>query len=274
MTLTALEMKRLDEDVRTMATDQCRGYIADAKRCLCDTDDPIAALELLRAMWSAGHAVRANQKAALQDAGQWLDDRLRREPALSSHRLELELGWLHRLITIHRVPRNGHDRDSWTPPREPAFGANIDALRRSRERALTRATAHDHAASPERPDDTSRAARPEHLPDCFEACFVSWQDAIEAFKTARKRIKQKKQPKDRLLPTKPVKVELQLLATDIVCSMLHTQGMDELQARATEGVTGLPSFWISIADLVAHDDQRLATRISFGAGRPANKGTP
>jgi hypothetical protein len=108
------------------------------------------------------------------------------------------------------------------------------------------------------------------LPDSFEACFTSWQDAVDAFKTARKRSKQQKQPRDRLLSVRPVRAELRPQAADIVCSTLNTQGMHELQALALEGAGDFPCFWISIADLISHDGKRLATRISLRPDQPTS----
>jgi hypothetical protein len=43
--------------------------------------------------------------------------------------------------------------------------------------------------------------------------------------------------------------------------------MDELQDRAVEGTGDLPAFSISVADLVAHEGKRLATRIALGRER-------
>jgi hypothetical protein len=133
--------------------------------------------------------------------------------------------------------------------------------------------ADDHLMRAPRPGRAgpSGPARPEHLPDSFEACFTSWQDAIHAFKNARKRRKQQKPPKDLLLAVRPVKPELQALATDIVCSMLNTQGMDELQDRAVEGTGDLPGFSISVADLAAHQGKRLAARIALSHERAEDR---
>jgi len=265
MGISALVLKQLDENARAIATKQCRSYLSDAQRCLRDTGDPIAPLELLRAMWNSGQAPRAEQKDALDDAGRWLEDRLKRDPEMSPQHLELELGWLLRLITIHEMPPSRGDRSGGHQRREPGFGAHIDALRRRREHAIQRTAARKE---PDRPNAREQATppgpvRPERLPDNFEACFASWQDAVKAFKTARERSKAQKAPKDRLLPVRPIQAELQPLATDIVCSLLNTQGMDELQTRAIEGGGELPAFWISVADLIAHDGKRLVSRISF-----------
>jgi hypothetical protein len=245
MNLTALEMKQLAEDARTMGS--CRGYLSDALQCLRDTGDPIAPLALLRALWSAGYAKRDHQKLALNDAGQWLDKRLGREPGISFDRLALELGWLHRLVMIesapdgsggtgdarrtrppsHRVDGRGRGRD------EPAFGAHIDLLRHKRELALARVDARLHAPRDEAAGGAaSLDTRPERLPDSFEVRFASWEEAVKAFRKARERRREQKPARDRLLLVEPVAAALRVLAGDIACSLLDTEGMDQLQARA------------------------------------------
>jgi hypothetical protein len=279
VSLTAAEMQRLEDDARAMAANNPRGYLSDALQCLRDTGDPFAPLALLRAMWTAGHARRDRQRAALHDAGQWLEQRLGRDPAISPDRLVLELGWLRRLVTIHghsngaddssddrhsRPPRAGPGRD------EPAFGAHLDQLRRKRKALLARAAV---AAAVHRGDarpiaNSPGAARPARLPDSFEACFASWTDVLDAFKTARKRRRDQKPAKDRLLPLKPVAVELQPLAADLACSMLDTAGLDELEARTVANNGKLPSFWIAVADLVDRGGKRVPRRISFQAVPP------
>ncbi|HEX7843724.1 MAG TPA: hypothetical protein VF469_39895 [Kofleriaceae bacterium] len=277
MSLTAVEMRRLEEDARAIATSSCRGYLSDALQCLRETGDPIAPLALLRALWSAGHAKRDHQKLALDDAGQWLEKRLAREPGVASERLALELGWLHRLVTIQsetdsdfagagRVDRlssrraggHGRGRD------EPGFGAHITQLQERRARARARVSTEVRmdrreagvTAEPSSP-------RPERLPDSFEVRFTSWQETLDVFRTARKRRKERKAVRDRLLLVQPVLVELQHLAADLACSLLETEGMDELQARTVEGAGKVPSFWIAIADLVDRDGKRISRRIAF-----------
>lgn len=276
MSLTASEMKRLDVDAHAIASRSCRGYIADALVCLRDTRDPIAPVALLRAMWGTAHARRAYQKAALDDAGRWLEKRLGLQPDITPEQFVLELGWLQRLMAIHgasddrdrrSAPRStgqhGHDRD------EPAFGAHLDRLRQRRESLLAaaaEASAHRAAAQ----DDLKLPeARPTQLPGSFEACFTSWQEAMSAFRKARERRRDKRPAKDRLLPVQPIADDLRPLAADIACSLLDTEGMNELEARAIADVGKLPAFWIAVADLVERDGKRVARRISFESGRRA-----
>jgi hypothetical protein len=276
MSLTAPEMKRLEDDARAIASGNCRGYLSDALRCLQETHDPIAPLELLRAMWSGGHAPRPDQKIALDDAGQWLEERLGREPGISPDRLELELGWLRRLVSVHGDSDDSGYRQRNNAPtsREPAFGAHIDQLRQRRKRALERIAAAVppvHRSEADRKADSPSSARvehPERLPDSFEVRFADWQDALNAFRTARERRKKQRPPKDRFLPVRPVAAELQPLAADIRCSMLDTEGMDELERRIVANAGNPPSFWIALADLFDRNGKRLPRRISFEAGRP------
>lgn len=259
MSLTAPEMKRLEDDAREMASDNCRGYLSDALQCLRDTCDPIAPLELLHLMWGTGHAKRPDQKTAVDDAGLWLEERLGREPGISPDRLALELGWLRRLVAVHADSDNAR-RDQHGPGRDPAFGAHIERLRQSRQRAL----ASDHPApQADRKPDPPTVVRPERLPDSFEVRFTLWQEAIDAFKNARERRKKNKKPKERFLAVQPVAAELQPLATDLACSMLDTEGMEEVQERTGGDPLKLPSFWIAVADLVDRDGMRVPRRISF-----------
>ncbi len=265
MSLHAQDMQRLERHAREIATRASLPYIADALRCLFDTRDPIDALALLRALWGSGHARRDNQKAAVKEAGQWLEERIRREPGISPGRLALELGWLHRLVTVHGAEDDDRGDGDRIPlrhadPGSAPFGAHIELLRDKRRAALARAAI---AESPTpRSGDCDRAASsptPERLPDTFESRFASWQDALEAFKHARKRRKENRAPKDRLLDVVPVANELQHLATDLACSVLHTEGMDQLLHRAGD----LPTFWIAVTNLATRDGKRVPSRISF-----------
>lgn len=268
MSLTAIEMKRLEDDARAMAANHSRGYLSDALQCLRETSDPIASLELLRAMWGASQAKRPDQKAALNEAGQWLEKRLDRDPGISPDRLALELGWLRRLVTVHggtddddeaRDDRRNRGRD------EPTFGAHIDRLRQLRQK---RARLEEDSRTVSRADasrriDSPASDRPIRLPDSFEARFTLEPDVLDAFRAARKRRKEQKPVKDRLLPVRPAAAELQALASDLACSLLETKGMDELEARTMNDAGKLPSFWIAVADLVERDSKRVPRRISL-----------
>jgi hypothetical protein len=271
MRLTAQDMRRLEKDAGE-AVSASLTYIADALRCLLDTRDPVAALELLHAMWGSGHAKRDNQRAGLEDAGHWLEQRIRRDIAISPERLTLELGWLQRLIRVYGAPDDDHDDGERRPSRRAdagraPFGAHLEAFRARRAATLAaaaaaRVTAHRaEAGGPAAPSPPPRCA---HLPDAFEARFADRQLAIEAFQHARKRRKQDKRLKPRLLDVTPVEADLQPLATDLACSMLDTDGMLELLDRPGELLT----FWINTADLNLRDDKRVPSRISFS--EPAN----
>ena len=268
MSLTAQDMQRLEHAAREIV----RGgvtYIADALRCLLDTRDPIDALTLLRALWGSSHAKRDQPKAGLDDVGQWLEQRIRNDIDISAERLALELGWLQRLVTVHGAPNADRDDHDRRPSRRAEistapFGAHIELLRARREAALARAAGVDPVAS--RGEESARAALPppppprrEHLPDVFEVRFANWQVALEAFKHARKRLKEGKSLKHRSIDVTPVEVDLQPLATDLACSLLHTDGMTQLLDQPGD----LPTFWIATADLTMRDGKRIASRISL-----------
>lgn len=277
MSLTARDMQQLDEQAREIAAQGGGTYVADALGCLLDTRDPTAALTLLHALWGSGHGKRASQRAGLEEAGLWLEQRIQRELAISVGRLALELGWLRRFIKIH----DAHDRDTGhrddardrrhQPTRAP-FGAHIDRLRARREAALAQYAAAASAAAPPSepyrdPPGSATPPVPDHLPDSFEARFASWPDAIDAFRRARDRRKQGKPRKDRLLDIVPVATELRRLAGDLACSMLDTDGMLQLIDHGGE----LPSFQVTTTDLAARDGKRVPSRIAIA---PAKNRSP
>lgn len=266
MTLNAQDMRRLEDNARTIARASIT-YLAEIQRCLFDTRDPIDALALLRAMWGSSHARRDNQKAALADAGRWLEERIRRTPEISIDLLTLELGWLRRLVSVHGSPDDDRGDDERGRARRTGadsapFGTHVDLLGTRRKVALAA------VAKPLPPNGRagelatpSPAPGPTHLPDVFEARLANWQEAIDAFKNIRKRRKQKKPLRDRLLDVTPVAAELQPLATDLACSVVHTEGMNQLVDVAGD----LPTFFIAVADLAPRDGKRVPSRISLAA---------
>jgi len=259
MTLSKEDMQRLERDAHAIESRSSVTYLADAQRCLHDTREPLDALALLRVLWGSSHAKREKQKAALQDAGRWLEDRIRREIDISPERLELELGWLQRLVAVHSASETDLEDDDRPRPRTDnggaPFGAHVEQLRAKRNAAAKREARHEDSPAPSPPP-------PDRLPDFFEARFVSWQEALEAFKTARKRRKQGKLPKNRLLDVVPVAAELQPLAADLACSMFGTAGMEQLIDHDGE----LPTFQIAVADLVSRDGKRVPSRIMLRLG--------
>jgi hypothetical protein len=106
------------------------------------------------------------------------------------------------------------------------------------------------------------------LPDRLEVCLVSLHQARTAWNKARERQKKRKAPKDRLIALQPVATELRRLARDLHCSLLHTEGMDELFARTAANGGNAPSFWIAVAELEQRDDTRVAPRIEFTQPNP------
>ena len=265
MRLSAQELDRLEDDARAMATTACRGFLADASRCVRDTGDAIAALELLRAMWRPPYAGRPNQKAALADAGGWLARRLEREPGIAPERLVLELDWLRRLVVIHASHGGGDPEPDAFRARDSkaTFGDHIEQLRKRRARA-TRATAHEDLFAP-RPAPEPRAPLapdgPSELPESIAAQLATWAKAVQTFRDARERIRRGKLPKARMLEVEAVEPALRRLTGDIVCSSLETEGMDELQERVTANGGKPLAFWIRGEDLEPRDGKRVLRRI-------------
>ena len=274
------DLERLRDDARSMASKTHRSYVSDAMHCIRDTGDPIEGLALLRAMWNTGHARRDNQKRALDQVGHWLENALREDQyRVSVDRILWKLGWLGRMIVAHEASEpNGRSRGDKDSPRSdaknrrsrrpgnsaPRFGADIARLRAARERAFDLARRGSAPRDSEsRPHRDIGPAQPIELPPVFEARLASFADARTAWKTAAKRRKKGRDPKDRLLAIRATSPELRPLTADIVCSLLGTDGMAELFKRAVAIGGSCPLFRISTADLVHRDGQRVVTRLHF-----------
>lgn len=269
MSLSPRTLQELEAAAGEIAARNGGTYAAEAVRCLLDTRDPIAALDLLAGLWGSSHAKRANQRAGLEKSAEWLEKRIQREHDISVEQLALELGWVRRFITIRGGPdRDGGDLDD---PRErrdrPArapFAVHLDQLRVRRNAALAQNAAAASAAAGPSNSSAAPTARPtapviDRLPDSFDARFTSWPDAIDALRRARDRRKQGKPPKERLLDILPIATELHPLAADLACSMLATDGMQQLIDHAGD----LPTFRVSTADLAVRDGKRVPSQIAI-----------
>jgi hypothetical protein len=277
---------------RRLASDSARGYLADAFGCLRDTGDPMAALELLCAMWGTGYAKRGQQEGALADVGQWLGERLQREPAISVERLAWELGWLRRMCTYLRAEdersseggkrgperrnergglggrgnhgyggRPGHTRAHSRPGEraqtlsDAPFARYLQALQRRRQIQISAGRRHTVIQTPSPP------AAPTTLPAELQVQLADLADARARWNRLREREKKGKPGKDALILVVPVAEEYRALAGGICCSLMHTEGMGELFARiAARGGRDRP-FRVVVAELDIRDGKRVASRI-------------
>ena len=221
MKLDRASLVRLRGVAGSLGTDNHKSYLAEALQCVLETKEPLAALRLLVGLWGRPYVYREQQQSALNDVGHWLEDRLLREPLAAHELIALELGWLRRFAAIAKAtarPRSGAP----APRPQRAFGEKIAEIEKRRATAVARRAAAKQAAPPPPPPPPP----PDRLPPVFAAQFGDFLDAREARKTARKRAKSGKPPKDRLLAIRPVDPQLTALAAGLVCSILETTGID------------------------------------------------
>lgn len=87
--LSSPDFVRLQEIAQGLKTDNHRRFLEDILACLRDQDDPIAALELLKALVGEAANQRPEPRLALGQVGQFFEQRLRREPGVTVERLQL-----------------------------------------------------------------------------------------------------------------------------------------------------------------------------------------
>jgi hypothetical protein len=286
------DFEALTTAARKLASNNARSYLSDALGSLRDSGDPLAALELLCAMWGTGYAPRGQQEDALAEVGQWLGERLQREPEISVERLAWELGWLRRMCTYRRAeqeragradgqdrgprnarggvggrgdhrhggrPRQGQLGDRDRKVSEAPFARYLQMLQRRREIAASaprteKAVVRQPSIEPERPTT---------LPAELEVRLADLADARMRWNRHREREKRGKPVKDGLIPVVPVAGEYRELAAGICCSLVHTEGMADLFARiAARGGRDLP-FRVLVAELQSRDGKRVASRIEL-----------
>lgn len=278
MSLGRSDFERLQRDARNLS-DDAKPYLQRARDHLRNTTNPVDTLALLHVLWDSPYANRPDQKATLDAVGQWFEQRLRRDPAVSCEHLRLEIGWLRRIVvagsserraqeqTKANAPQQGRKQQS-QPPRhrnrkskqtKAAFGSNIDHLYESRERAKRLSGPASNAGEPE-PAQSVRLEVPATLQVCLAPEVLK-----DARKLAKKRIDKGKAPKDKLLALRPADPAFLVHTTDLYASLLHTDGMDELGAAidANAGVMP-PLYWRrdDIADdIPAHKGKRVARRL-------------
>lgn len=223
-------------------------YLAEAleatKRHLHDdVAAPVEALALLEAMQGSAYAGRPNEKAALAEVGQWVEERLRRQPDVPARQFATELGWLKRLARYNDSMQRGQDRgrgrggrDDNRAPAPKRFGSTVAALRSQRARMLAEPIEAPVKSTVTPAAEVAPAPDTLELPATFEAMFLNYADAREARKLWAKWKQKKKAPKERTLPVLPTDEALRDhpdLAGLHVCTA-RTQGMDALFDRVRD----------------------------------------
>jgi len=266
MGLTREQMIKLELDSASMGTANHGRYLSDAMLALRDPafsadpeadeiEAPLRALRLLTALWGKGHAMRPDQKMALNDIGQWLEKRLTSAPALPTAALLLDLGWLKRLAQPQEAARRGQERGprshSVVNARAPSFGARIlDLERRRRATFAARTAASVEAARPERANLPSAPVQPVALPEVLSVEIADFVKAREARVNAAKRAEKKKEPRDALLDLRAGGAWVGL---KLVCSTVRTSGMAEVFERIRT-TSGAPEWRLQAAGLVRDAD--------------------
>lgn len=234
-------------------------FLEDALAAIDETDDPIAGLRLLAALWHSPFANRPQPREALGAVGSWLERRLRQEPAVDSEQLTTEIGWLKRLIRSRAQESQNHNPGSrpyqdkpTRPPRRP-FGNDIERLEKLRGQQRNKRR---------RPIKTKKKSAPAvtELPACFEVGFESLPAARNARRIAKKAHRRGREAKEALLNLVPVQGQLQALTTGLVCSTTRTSGFDEVFG-AIETNAGRPVAFFALDVGKSEENQLLAGRL-------------
>lgn len=156
-------------------------------------DDPLAPLELLVAMQGSPYATRPNPRAALSAVGQWLEKHLAASPALDSARLTVELGWLRRLATAQKRRTGG------APVAGPPFRRFGEQLPRLRAIAAQRAP-RPSLLAPNPPPPPPDEPPPAPAATRYQVGFFDVLAARGTWQDVRKRLKARREPRDKRLP--------------------------------------------------------------------------
>lgn len=210
-----------------------RRYLAEAAQYLRGVTDPLDVLRFLDALRASPFARRPQQKVAVADVGAWLGGRLLREPGLPRDVVATELGWMQRLVVIHRakLEADGAGVSHGAAAVQDGFRGLIEAI--EKRRTAEAAAAAKARVREEAPKPPPRVA-PSTLPESFAAEFVDATAARDARKKAREREKAGKPKKEAWLALQPTDTLLRELAKGLACT-LDTEGcgavFDEMTRR-------------------------------------------
>jgi len=265
MGLEPNDFARLERDASSMGTANHGRYLSEAMLAMrdpafaADTSDlveaPLRALRLLDVMWGGVHALRPDQRVALNEVGVWLETRLSREPDAKVSTLLVELGWLKRLARHHQSMQEDNRRAGFAMPgrgNQKTFGRRLAEIERRRREALAKAARVEVSERQAVVAEAAKPKGPEALPATLAVQFEDFGRVREVRKAAMEREKKKKEPKD---------VSLSLVGRDgttagvkLVCSTTRTAGMAEVMERVRT-TSGAPDWFMVASEMVREVDE-------------------
>lgn len=146
--LKGSDLARLQSQISGFSSSNHFRYISEALQTTRASNNPVEALELLRAMWDTAYAKTPAEKKSLNEVGAWLEKRLLGDPAVDAERIALELAWARRIARIAEArasAERGGERKEWHAERgRPDFGSHLPLILRRRAEHLH---AQRHATS-------------------------------------------------------------------------------------------------------------------------------
>lgn len=249
--------RELDELAQRFATGLHAEFLQDALAAARQApDDPLASLEMLKAMEGTSYARSRAQAAALADVGRWLSVHLqmRLEQAGQggdinrlSAILIAELGWLRRLVKAYSKQSTSAAHAKLPAAADNSFGRNLGTLRRNWDRLRTRKT-------------TDAPPPPPPAVEAWEAGFLDFLAARKVWQAARRRLDKGKPLKDKRVPLAVRAPELPPGVT-LEASFTLTAGLVDVW-RASDAAGGQARDFF----VVEWDDDPtpwLATRVAF-----------
>lgn len=248
MALDKADMEGLRSAATRFDTKNHTHYLAEAGQSIERSGDPIEGLRLLYAMWSSSYAARPQQKTALNDIGEWLEQQLNRDPKVSVEHITLQLGWLRRLACyygkLNRDERSDSAREK--SDRGRGFPQKLECrFGGPRIEALLKRRTETNQAPPKVERRQAVPAPPERLPKAFAAGFVDFLAARSVRQMARERAKRGKPAKESLLALQPTDSQLRTLAAGLCCSSISTDGFDTLFTEIEKRAGVLVPFYVT-----------------------------
>lgn len=275
MGLAPKDFARLERDASSMGTANHGRYISEAMLAMrdpafaADMDDaieaPLRALRLLDVMWGGVHALRPDQRVALNEVGVWLETRLARDPQISVRQVLMELGWLKRLARHHQAMQEDNRRPGFAMPGrgdKKTFGKRLGEIERRRREAETARV--EVSARQAVMAEAMKPKGPAPLPPTLVVHFEDFTRVREVRKAAADREKKKKEPKEVLLSL--VGRDDTTAGMKLVCSTTRTAGMAEVMERVRT-TAGAPD-WFMVASEMVRDGEGVVFvgRLVIGGG--------
>jgi hypothetical protein len=188
MGLEPKDFARLERDASSMGTANHGRYLSDAMLAMRDPafaadrndaiEAPLRALRLLDVMWGGVHALRPDQRVALNDVGVWLETRLSREPDAKVNTLLVELGWLKRLARHHQSMQEDNRKARAVMPgrgNQKAFGRRLVEIDCRRREAFAKAARVEVSERQAVIAEAAKPKGPEPLPATLAVQFERYE---------------------------------------------------------------------------------------------------